>query len=210
MRESRAFALAPYLFCALLSFGNSALADAEAGRVKSQECIGCHGQNGTATNGQYPVLAGQGATYLYFQLQDFKAGRRTDPNMSFIAASLTPEEIVNLAEFFSSQVPVNNNYVVDPQRVALGAQKLQESACTACHGAGLTGTNEIPKLAGQQPNYVSKQLMAFKNKTRIYDGGTMQNVTRSLSDVDILNLSHFLASLPPVVTKPAPSPSSPN
>jgi cytochrome c553 len=212
MRKSRVIALTPYLFYALLFCGNSAVADAdiEAGRAKSAACIACHGPNGNSTNRLYPVLAGRGATYIYFQLQDFKAGRRTDPNMSVIAASLTHDEIINLAVFYSSQIPVNNNSALDQQRIALGAQEVQEYSCTACHGTGLTGTNEFPKLAGQQPDYVSKQLMAFKNKTRIYDGGTMQNVTRTLSDEDILNIAHYIASLPPVVSNPEPSPSKPN
>lgn len=208
MRDSRAIASAPYLFCALLFCGTSAIADAdiEAGRVKSAACIGCHGPNGNSMNGRYPVLAGQAATYIYFQLHDFKEGRRTDPTMSSIAASLTDDDILNLAVFFSSQIPIQNSYTLDPQRVALGAQQVQKGSCTACHLAGLAGHNEIPKLAGQQPDYVAKQLTAFRNSIRIYDGGIMRNVTRMLSDDDILNLAHYIGSLPPVVSEAAPPP----
>jgi cytochrome c553 len=212
MRHSRAIALAPYLFGALLVCVSGALAndaDIEAGRAKSAACIQCHGVNGNSTNGRFPVLAGQTATYIYFQLHDFKEGRRTNPTMSAIAAGLSDEEIINLAVFFSSQTPVPINDALDPQRVARGAQLGRESSCAGCHAAGLKGHNEIPKLAGQHPDYVARQLMNFKEKLRIYDGGTMQNITRTLSGEDMLDLAHFIGSLPPVVESPAPLPSGP-
>ena len=127
--------------------------------------------------------------------------------MSPIAAALTDDEILNLAVFYSSQTAVMNNAMLVQQQVALGAQKAQELSCTQCHQAGLKGNDEIPKLAGQQPDYVSKQLTAFRDKVRIYDGGTMQNIARPLSNEDIINLGQYISSLPPVVPSPAAPPS---
>jgi len=58
-----------------------------------------------------------------------------------------------------------------------------------------TGQNEVPRVAGQHPEYVIKQLKAFKTGARTNDAGTMSSVAKTLSDEDIVNLAHYLASL---------------
>jgi len=170
-------------------------ADADAGKRKAETCFSCHGPNGNSTNGTFPVLAGQTSRYLYLQLRDFKEGRRKDPVMSPMAANLSKEDMQDLAEYFSSQKPAGNDFKPDPARVAAGAKKSNEVLCSMCHLGGLKGQNEIPRLAGQQPDYVIKQLKDFRSRTRTNDGGNMTSVSQSLSDDDITNLAHYIASL---------------
>jgi cytochrome c553 len=50
-------------------------------------------------------------------------------------------------------------------------------------------------VAGQHPEYVIKQLKAYKTGMRTNDAGTMSSVSKTLSDEDIENLAQFLASL---------------
>jgi len=64
-----------------------------------------------------------------------------------------------------------------------------------CHLGEFSGQNEVPRAAGQHPAYVIKQLKEFKNGTRTNDAGTMSSVAKTLSDEDIVNLAHYLASL---------------
>jgi cytochrome c553 len=170
-------------------------ADAEAGKRKAETCFSCHGPGGNSTNGMFPTLAGQTSRYLYLQLRDFKEGRRKDPVMSPMAASLSKEDMQDLAEYFSSQKPAGNNFKPDPARVAAGGKKSNEVLCSMCHLGGLKGQNEIPRLAGQQPDYVMKQLKDFRSRTRTNDGGNMTSVSQGLSDDDITNLAHYIASL---------------
>jgi len=70
-----------------LQIASAADADADAGKAKAAVCMACHGPAGNSTNPDYPVLAGQTARYLYLELRDFKAGRRSDPRMSPMAAN---------------------------------------------------------------------------------------------------------------------------
>ena len=56
--------------------------------AKVDVCAACHGADGNSTNAQYPNLAQQTSRYLYLQLKDFKEGRRKDPLMSPVAATL--------------------------------------------------------------------------------------------------------------------------
>ena len=64
-----------------------------------------------------------------------------------------------------------------------------------CHLGGFIGQNEIPRVAGQQHDYVVKQLKDFKERKRTNDAGNMTSVSRTLNDDDIENLAHYLASL---------------
>ena len=81
---------------------------ADAGAdAKAQVCAACHGPNGNSTNPQYPVLAGQNSRYIYLQLKDFKEGRRHDPQMDPMAAPLTRDDMLALADHFSKEKHVS-------------------------------------------------------------------------------------------------------
>jgi cytochrome c553 len=64
-----------------------------------------------------------------------------------------------------------------------------------CHLGGFSGQNEIPRVAGQQYEYVVKQLKDFKARTRTNDAGNMTSVAQTLSEADIENLAHYITSL---------------
>jgi cytochrome c553 len=57
------------------------------------------------------------------------------------------------------------------------------------------GQNEIPRVAGQWPQYVKKQLEDFRARRRTNDAGNMTSVTRNLSDDDIESLAQYIANL---------------
>jgi len=79
-------------------------ADLEAGRAKAVTvCAACHGANGVSVSDAIPNLAGQRAAYLEGQLKALKDGSRKNPIMNAIAAQLSPEDMANVAAFFSVQ-----------------------------------------------------------------------------------------------------------
>ena len=71
----------------------------------------------------------------------------------------------DLAAYFSAQKPRATAFKPDPARVANGKAKSDETLCTMCHLGGFLGQNEIPRVAGQQYDYVVKQLKDFKTGT---------------------------------------------
>ncbi len=75
--------------------------DAAAGKAKAALCAACHGPEGVSGNDIWPNLAGQKPGYLIKQIKAFRDGSRKDPMMSPMAASLTDEDIDNLAAHFS-------------------------------------------------------------------------------------------------------------
>jgi cytochrome c553 len=77
-------------------------ADADAGKKKSEACVGCHGMNGKSTNPMYPSLKGQQKMYLIKALKAYRDGGREDPMMSSFAKSLSDGDIEDLAAYYSS------------------------------------------------------------------------------------------------------------
>jgi cytochrome c553 len=170
-------------------------ADPDAGKAAAQTCVACHGPFGNSTNPDYPRLAGQTARYLYLQLNDFKEGRRTDPRMSPIAANLSREDMLNLADYFAAQRPSPVPFKGDPGKVDAGRRKAAELLCTMCHLGGFSGQNEIPRVAGQHYAYIVKQLQDFRARRRTNDAGNMTSVSKNLSDEDIQDLANYIANL---------------
>jgi cytochrome c553 len=182
-------------FLAVVGFPDRVWSDAEAGRRKAESCAPCHGAAGHSTGALVPILSGQMARYTYLELKDYKEGRRRDPVMSPVAATLSREDMLDLADYFAAQRPGSTNFKADPAKVRAGRAKAAEVLCTMCHLGGFSGQNEIPRVAGQHPEYVIRQLTAFKERRRTNDAGTMTSVARTLSDEDIENLAHYIATL---------------
>ena len=173
----------------------AAAQDIEAGRTKAQACAACHGADGNSSTANYPNLAGQTWRYLYIQLKDFKEGRRNDPVMSPMAAPLSRDDMINIANYFAAQTARPSSFKADDAKVRLGKAKADETLCAMCHLGGFSGQNEIPRVAGQQYDYVVKQLKDFKARNRTNDAGNMTSVAQTLSSADIENLAHYITSL---------------
>ncbi|MCG2592683.1 cytochrome c4 [Ramlibacter sp. XY19] len=171
--------------------------DTEAVRAKTQVCAACHGPDGNAVSADFPSLAGQTWRYLYIQLKDYQEGRRSNPLMSPMAANLTREDMIAIANFYAAQPLKPSTFKVDEAKAKLGKAKSEETLCTMCHLGGFLGQNEIPRVAGQGYAYIVAQLKAFKDRTRTNDAGTMTSVARTLGDADIENLGHYLTGLRP-------------
>ena len=91
------------LVCFIANGSAYAAGDAAAGEAKSASCVGCHGKGGKSNNPQYPNLAGQKKMYLIKAIKAYKDGSRKDPMMSSFVATLTDQDIEDLAAYYSSQ-----------------------------------------------------------------------------------------------------------
>lgn len=181
------------MFC--LSAVLSQAQDLQAGKATAAVCSACHGEDGNAAIPGYPSLAGQTWRYIYIQLKDYKEGRRSHPIMTAMATGLSRDDMVNVANYFARFPLKPNGFVADEAKAKLGKAKADETLCTMCHLGGFSGQNEIPRVAGQQYDYVVEQLRNFKARTRTNDAGNMTSVAQTLSDADIENLGHYISSL---------------
>jgi cytochrome c553 len=76
-----------------------------AGHQKTQMCAGCHGIEGwrTAFPEVYrvPKIGGQHQAYIVKALQEYKSGERSHPSMRAIAASLSDQDMADLAAYYA-------------------------------------------------------------------------------------------------------------
>ena len=70
--------------------------------------------------------------------------------------------------------------------------------CEICHGEGLKGLGEVPRLAGLQPLYIARQLFDMRYGSSAGKAAAlMKAAVKNLSDDDIIAISSYLGSLPP-------------
>jgi cytochrome c553 len=91
----------------LLSTSVWAAGDAARGRARAQMCEGCHGiaDYRTAYPQTYPVpkIGEQEAAYIVKALQDYKTGARKHPSMRGIAATLSDQDMADLAAYYAGE-----------------------------------------------------------------------------------------------------------
>lgn len=146
---------------------------AEAGAAKATTCSACHGPNGNSLNPEWPVLAGQNASYVSEQLQLFKTSLRPNSLMLPIIASLSEQDFLDLGAYFAAQTPQGGE--ADPSYWQAG-EKLYRGGdqargipgCIACHGPVGRGNPAAayPALRAQHSVYTVKQLNDYATQSR--------------------------------------------
>jgi cytochrome c553 len=172
-------------------------ADLDAGRRKAERCATCHGVDGTATIPGTPSLAGQPAWFTHWALIKFRDGRRRDPQMSPFAANLSDADMADLAAYYASLRPRARPQAVDTAKAAAGQRLAVAHHCTACHRPDWSGQDQVPRLAGQDLEYLLRLLRTYKAGTAGDLEGFMTMAVEPLSDTDIENLAHYIAGLTP-------------
>lgn len=73
-------------------------------------------------------------------------------------------------------------------------KKIAEAVCNACHGKnGISISDDIPNLAGQESVYLCESLDAYRIKAR--NSPVMNEVAGKLSDEDIVDVSEYYSHL---------------
>lgn len=91
------------LILSLMLAANVQAADVEKGKAKAEQvCKSCHGMDGMGIDATYPKLAGQFADYMEKALKDYRSGDRSNAIMAGFSATLTDEDIENVAYYYST------------------------------------------------------------------------------------------------------------
>jgi cytochrome c553 len=181
---------------------------AKAQQIVTQVCAACHGTDGNSAISANPSLAGQHPEYtlkqlLNFKSQDGKPAERGNAVMAGMVASLSADDMSNLAAYFAGQKP-KSRAARDPELVKLGQAIYRGgildkgvAACASCHspnGAGIPA--QFPRLAGQHAEYTATQLKAFRGGERANDPNRMmRGVAVKLSDREISAVAEYIAGL---------------
>ena len=197
LAATSAFANAPA--AAPASKGDPKAAEA----IVNQVCAGCHSVDGNSAAAANPKLAGLNAEYINKQLNDFKSGARKNAIMSGMVASLSPQDMLNLAAYYSAQQP--KPATSKDQALALTGQKIYRGgvqgagvpACASCHGPQGKGIPaQFPRLAGQHSDYIYAQLNAFRVGARANDAAKMmRSIAAKMTDADMKAVAAYIQGL---------------
>ncbi|MDA8232684.1 MAG: c-type cytochrome [Magnetospirillum sp.] len=84
--------------------------------------------------------------------------------------------------------------------------RLVSNVCSKCHGIrGDSQSSLFPRLAGQQADYIVKQLKAFRSHGRAdpHAEAYMWGIAGPLADAQMKQLADYFASQPPIHGQPA-------
>ena len=169
--------------------------DAAVGEKKATTCVACHGAAGNSSNAVYPSLAAQTPLYLYYQLLQFREGRRVNEQMTPFAAKLSDADMKDIAAYFSAQKPLGSETKIDVAQTDSGKAVAARNHCGSCHMPDYAGQKHIPRVAGLQLDYLTTQMRGFKTGARQDIDGSMASAAQPLSEKDIVDVAAYLASL---------------
>jgi cytochrome c553 len=164
-------------------------------------CLTCHGPKGQSATATWPKLSAQHAAYTNKQLKNFKDGTRANPIMMGMVATLTDQDMQNIAAYLVKQ-PASLGVAQNKDTIELGQSIYRGGiaakgvpACAACHsptGAGIP--SQYPRMGGQWAEYNAAQLMAFREGTR-KNSTQMTTIATKLSDQEMKAVSDYMAGL---------------
>jgi cytochrome c553 len=164
-------------------------------------CAACHAPDGNSVIALNPKLAGQHSEYLLKQLTNFKDGTRANAVMSGMVANLTPEDMQNLAVYFSAKNPTlgkaksNGIGSLGEKIYRGGIAATNVPACAGCHGAAGAGMpKQFPRLAGQHADYVLAQLRTFRTGERA-NAPMMTAISVKMTDGEMQAVADYMQGL---------------
>jgi cytochrome c553 len=172
-------------------------ADAERGKVLADTCKGCHAvdsYNNVYPTYHVPKVAGQNAGYLISALTLYRDGARLHPTMAAQAASLSDQDIQDIAAYMAASgdqsVAAGN-----AQENVKGSMPDAGQICAACHGqTGISPIPTNPNLAGQHADYLEQALAQYKRGERKGPNAiAMEAQLMAVSDEDLAAIAAFYA-----------------
>jgi len=169
-------------------------------------CIGCHGIRGYQASfpeiHKVPMISGQGGKYIIAALNAYKKGERKHPTMRAIAASLTDQDMADIAAYYEQH---GKDSAALPDQAAPAAADvaalLTKGACASCHGANfnkpIDGT--YPKLAGQHADYLYVAMKAYQTEGNPQVGrgnAIMVGQVKPFSHLELKAIANYIATLP--------------
>jgi cytochrome c553 len=150
-------------------------------------CLDCHrpGQR------EVPLIEGQHRDYLHNQLSRFRDRHRDVPPMVGITMTFDDARIDALADAVSGRAWQSAPVPTVSDAVQRGRARVVELACTSCHGEEFMGSGDIPRLAGQKPGYLRRQLEAF-GEHRYHPPTGVGSRIQSLERQEAADIAEFL------------------
>jgi cytochrome c553 len=166
-------------------------------QAKVAVCAACHGADGHASVAGAPHLAGQPRLFLENRLVMMREGLSVVPAMAGLLDGLSDADLASLARHYAAMPLRPARPARDAARAARGAALSQRAFCGSCHLPDYAGREQIPRLAGQREEYLLQSMRDFAAGRTGGRDTLMSNALQGLSDADLQDLAHHLATEPP-------------
>ncbi len=147
-----------------------------AGHERITFCKHCHGEDGNSKRNYIPNLAEQNPIYLFNAFEKFANGERTDFALYYGQQKVVviPSESPNLRD--------------------KGQAKFNQ-VCQGCHGVNGEGKEDMPRLAGQPAEYITRTLKNFRSKDPSRAASIMLSITENMTDDEINSVASYIQEL---------------
>ena len=169
--------------------------------IANSICAACHGEDGNSMAPMFPKLAGLAREYLSKQLTEFMSGKRKNDMMATAIASLSPEDVASLSHYYSRlrfKPDTSHDEKLNEEGELLfflGNETTGVPACTGCHGQNGEGIATVPRLTGQNSEYLLLQLKNFNIGIRTNDPNRfMQTIAQRMTDQEMKAIAEYLAN----------------
>jgi cytochrome c553 len=179
--------------------------DPAAAHKKVAMCIGCHGIPGYQSSfpeiHRVPMISGQTAKYIVTALQAYQKGDRKHPTMKGIAASLTEQDMADIAAYYEAD---GKALPPSPAKVSTASAEidalLKRGNCISCHGENLNKPIDAsyPKLAGQHKDYLYVAMKSYqidKNPQIGRNNAIMATQAKMFTHAELKKLSAYIGDL---------------
>jgi cytochrome c553 len=168
--------------------------DAARGKELSYTCLGCHGipdYKNVYPTYSVPKLSDQHPEYIVAALKEYATGQRSHSTMHEQAASLSDQEMQDIAAYFASTG-------LKVEAPAVGTAPARVALCGSCHGKNGVGiTGDYPNLAGQHKDYLVRALVEYQHGDR--KNPIMPNFVTGLTESDLEEIANYYAQQTPAL-----------
>ena len=207
------------LFAAAAARADEPKEDLASGKDIYGTCAACHGANGEGgQGGEYPRVAGQPKGFTVNQLKSFQKRVRlnipmfpyteprelSDRDMRDVAAFLAAIDLPSKAPVFDEKTPALDRLLAMEKVMIVprvegdleNGKKVYRRRCAACHGHHGRGKKDFPRLVGQYPNYLQRQIDSYLKAARPHDSDEAgEGVLKKLSAKDVTDVLAWLTSI---------------
>ena len=176
--------------------------DLANGQEINKSCALCHGNIGQGTPGKLsPRLAGLPKEYLIKATKEYRDGVRVNPLMVKTASidKMSDSDIEDIATYLSmiDIRPDSRFDIVQSSGDHAEGKDIYMDECKTCHARDGFGNpkKDAPPLAGQQVEYLYQSMKMFQFKSRMHDNDEDDETFDDFNDIDLMNLTAFLATL---------------
>ena len=168
--------------------------DLAAGKaIAEADCSDCHGMDGRGKTAEIPHLTAQPLQYLVEAMHAYRDGGRLHAALQDMTSGMSEADIINIAGYYANQPPLKPLANQQTTNSAYAQGATVAALCEECHGdKGISTTEGVPSLAGQQPAYLIVSTQEYKNGTRGHKDKA--EMLAELGQVDIEKMAMYFAA----------------